>query len=405
VPRPPASESPLKPFSAIFALLLSVFFLIAGNALTGLIVPMRAKIEGFPELSIGLLGSVYFAGMLAGSLAAPLIVRRAGHIRAFSAFVAASVIVVILCPVWVAPAPWLAMRACIGFAFAGLYGVIESWINSKASNANRGALYGVYQIVSYAGSACGQLLLTLQAPTSFQLFSVAGALLAMSIVPLAMTTAEPPLEPKTVRIRLGWLARLSPVAAVLAVGVGAANGAVIALGPVYALGLGLSPEAVPWFTTAIVLGSAIGVYPAGRLSDHFDRRIVIVVFSVVGALIETALWRHQGGGAMLVALGFAVGLTSFALYTLAISHANDRASADELILISSGMLFLYCAGAIVAPAFAAQMMRMFGPSALFAESALIHLGLAAFTLWRIVRVAPVGQERRRPPHGPEPELP
>jgi MFS family permease len=149
------------------------------------------------------------------------------------------------------------------------------------------------------------------------LFSVAGALLAMSIVPLAMTTAEPPLEPKTVRIRLGWLARLSPVAAVLAVGVGAANGAVIALGPVYALGLGLSPEAVPWFTTAIVLGSAMGVYPAGRLSDHFDRRIVIVVVSVVGALLETLLWRHQGGGALLVALGFAVGVTSFALYTRA----------------------------------------------------------------------------------------
>jgi MFS family permease len=374
----------LKTFSAIVAMLASVFLLIAGNAVAGLIVPLRAKIEGFPELAIGLLGSAYFVGMLAGSLAAPAIVKRAGHIRAFSAFVAGSVVMVILYPLWVQPAAWLIMRGGLGFALAGLYGIIESWINSKASNANRGALYGIYQIVNYCASAFGQLILTLRAPNSYELFSVAGALLAMAIVPLAMTTVEPPLEPKTVRIRLGWLVRVSPVAALAAVLVGAANGAMWAMGPIYALGQGLRPEEVPWFTTAVVIGSAIGVYPAGRLSDHFDRRFVIVAVAGAGAALEVVLWRWQGGGAMLVALGFAVGVTTFALYTLAISHANDRASASELMLISSGMLFLYCLGGILAPALAASMMRLYGPSALFAQNALVHLALAAFTLWRVV---------------------
>jgi MFS family permease len=332
----------------------------------------------------------------------------AGHIRAFSAFVAASVVIVILYPIWVAPAVWLVMRAALGFAFAGLYGIIESWINSKATNSNRGALYGVYQIITYCGSACGQLLLTLHTPRSYELFSAAGALLAMSIVPLAMTKVEAPIQPKAVRIRLSRLARLSPVAAVAAVAVGAANGAFWALGPVYALGLGLSPQAVPWFTTAVILGSAIGVYPAGRLSDHFDRRVVIVAMAGAGALLEIALWRYRDGGASLVALGFAVGVTAFALYTLAISHANDRASAEQTMLVSSGMLFLYCIGAILAPALAALMMRLFGPSTLFAQNALIHLGLAAFTLWRIVRQAPVASARRSAqerPQRPEPGLP
>jgi MFS family permease len=152
---------------------------------------------------------------------------------------------------------------------------------------------------------------------------------------------------------------------------------------------------VPWFTTAVVIGSAIGVYPAGRLSDHFDRRLVIIVVAGAGAALEVALWRYQGGGAGLVALGFAVGVTTFALYTLAISHANDRASADQLLLISSAMLFLYCVGAILAPALAALMMRLFGPSALFAQNALVHLTLAAFTLWRIVTDAPARAARAR----------
>ena len=65
-------------FSSITALLLSVLMLIGGNSLVGIATPLRARIEGFPDLTIGLLGSVYFAGMLARTLAAPAIVRRGG---------------------------------------------------------------------------------------------------------------------------------------------------------------------------------------------------------------------------------------------------------------------------------------------------------------------------------------
>jgi MFS family permease len=398
----------VKPLSAIVARLVSVFLLIAGAGLASLIVPLRAKLAGFPEVSIGLLGSAYFTGMLGGSLVAPTIVRRAGHIRAFSAFVAGSVVTVIVLPIWPSPWVWLLMRGALGFAFAGLYGVTESWINSKADNANRGALYGVYQIVTFGGSAFGQLLMTMETPTSYEAFSLAGILLALGIVPLAMTSVEPPLEPKSVRIRLLWLVRTSPVAALAAIAVGAANGAVYALGPIYALGLGLSPAAVPWFTTAVVLGSAVGVYPAGRLSDRFDRRFVLVAAASLGAAFEAVLWRYHGGGFSLVLLGFAVGVTSFSLYTIAISHANDRASAEQLLLVSSSMLFLYCIGAILAPTFAASMMRVFGPSALFAQNSLIHLALALFALWRIaLKQAPSAPFPRAPEESqrPEPRMP
>ena len=65
-------------FSSITALLLSVLMPIGGNSPVGIATPLRARIEGFPDLTIGLLGSVYFAGMLARTLAAPAIVRRGG---------------------------------------------------------------------------------------------------------------------------------------------------------------------------------------------------------------------------------------------------------------------------------------------------------------------------------------
>ena len=62
-------------------------------------------------------------------------------------------------PVMLSPWAWLICRALIGFVFAGLYAVIESWINAKATNSNRGALYALYQIANFAASASGQMAL------------------------------------------------------------------------------------------------------------------------------------------------------------------------------------------------------------------------------------------------------
>jgi hypothetical protein len=81
----------LSAFSSIAALLLSELLLIGGDALIAVTTPLRARLEGFPDFIVGLLGSVYFAGMLAGALAAPIIIGRGGHIRAFAAFVALAI--------------------------------------------------------------------------------------------------------------------------------------------------------------------------------------------------------------------------------------------------------------------------------------------------------------------------
>jgi MFS family permease len=179
-------------FSSIAALLLSVLMLIGGNSLAGVVTPLRARIEGFPDLIVGLLGSVYFAGMLAGTLAAPAIIRRGGHIRAYAAFVALAVVSVILMPVLLSQWAWLGARALLGFVFAGLYAVIEAWINAKATNANRGVLYALYQIANFGASASGQLALKPLGAGGFSPFAVAGALLALATVPMAMTASIRP---------------------------------------------------------------------------------------------------------------------------------------------------------------------------------------------------------------------
>ena len=368
-------------FSSITALLLSVLMLIAGNSLVGVVTPLRARIEGFPDLIVGLLGSVYFAGMLAGTLAAPAIIRRGGHIRAYAAFVALAVVSVILMPVIPTRWAWLGSRALLGFVFAGLYAVIDAWINAKATNANRGVLYALYQIANFGASAGGQLALKPLGAGGFSPFAVAGALLALATVPMAMTSVDPPAQPRSVRPRLLWLVRMAPVSCFAALAAGAANGALFALGPVFAVGIGMATRNAPLFTSSIVLGSALGVLPIAAISDRVDRRLVIAAVTIAGAACEVALSRVAAPGAWLIVLGFLVGLTTYSLYTLAISLANDDGAPHDLIFISVGLLFIYCIAAIAAPAVASVLMKDFGPRMLFIQNASVHLGIAALALW------------------------
>ena len=378
--------------SSIVALLVSVLALIAGNGLLNTLVPLRAKLDGFGDVAIGLLGSAYFAGMLAGTLAAPALIARVGSIRAFSALAALAVMIALLYPVAIDPMAWVALRYGIGFVFAGFYAVIESWLSHRSSNANRGRIYALYQVVSYVGTAGGQQILAWVDPRSTALFSVAAGFFAVAMLPLAFTQAEPPPLPRTRTLRLGWLFRHVPVAAVAVLCIGAANGSFWALAPVYGLGLGLSPGQVATLVTAVVIGTALALYPVGRRSDRTDRCRLMVGFALAGIAVEAALASVGGLPFPVVALlGVALGATTMVLYTLAVSHANDEAGPDHAVTVAAGLLFLYCVGAIVAPLLASAAMARWGTWALFAQNAVAHAVLVVFAIgWQLRRAADRG---------------
>ena len=370
--------------SSIAALLASVVLLISGNALIAIAAPLQARVAGFADLTVGLLGSAYFSGMLGGTLGAPALIARAGHVRAFAAFVALAVASVVLMPIVPTPSAWLFFRAVTGFVFAGLYAVIEAWINARASNANRARLYALYQIANFGATAAGQMALRPLGPESFEPFAVSGALLALAIVPMALTRVEPPAAPRTVKPRLFWLARVAPLACLTAFAAGAANGASISLSPIFAADIGMSAENVPLFTSAIVLGSALGIFPIAAISDRMDRRLVIAVAMTFGAVLEIALARFASPSLWIVGLGFLVGLATYSLYTLTVSLANDGAAPQDLIHISVGLLFIYCVAAIASPAIASVLMRDFGPQALFVQNAFVHGVVAAVAFSRVI---------------------
>ena len=368
----------MSKLAPIAAVLISVFLLISGNALVGVVVPVRGSLDGFGELTVGLLGSAYFGGMLAGAALTPPMVRRAGHIRAFSAFVAVGVVATVLLPAVVTPIAWLISRAIVGFVLAGIYSIVECWINgARDQRQSRRALRRLSdrQLGRHRGRPAPYARPRSQGfPALLRRRGVYG----FAIVAARHDQRRGPQLPRSVRVRWSSVKRLSAVAALGGLVAGICNGATLSLAPVYALQIGVEPERVPYFTASLMMGTALGVYPIGWLSDRMDRRVITALAMAIGASFEIALAWLNPTGAPLIGLGFLVGLTTYTLYTLAAAIANDGAAAHEMVLISATLLFVYCVGAIVSPAVASLAMRAYGPAALFWLTAAVHAALAGY---------------------------
>ena len=119
-------------------LFVGVGFIMLGNGLQGTLLGLRATLEGFSTLATGVMMSGYFIGIFIGSMLAPRLVSRVGHIRVFGALASAASIAILVHSILIHPATWFVMRLVTGISYAGLFVVSESWLNDRASNETRG---------------------------------------------------------------------------------------------------------------------------------------------------------------------------------------------------------------------------------------------------------------------------
>ncbi len=370
----------------VAALLLSAALLLMGNGLQGTLLPVRANLEGFAVPEIGLIGTAYYIGFAAGCYYGGRIVRRAGHIRTFSAMASLASAIALVHALFPNPVLWWLLRGSAGFCFAVLYVVIESWLNERASNENRGRILSVYNIINLTVITVGQMMLTLADPSAFPLFALVSVLVSLAVIPLAMTQAVPPSPVERVRIQLRSLYAMSPVGCVGVFVVGLVNGAFWALGPVFAQERGFAVVGIALFMSGAVLAGAVGQWPLGRLSDRRDRRQIIVAACVLGTLASVAILVFADIAPwVLFAAVLVFGAVAFPLYSLCLAHTNDFVPRNEFVATSSAMLLLYAVGAALGAIPASVLMSQIGPLGLFASTALGHLFLAGFALTRMRR--------------------
>lgn len=367
----------LSQMTSIFTALIILLF---GHGLQQTILPMAGSSLGWPAPIISLLGAGYFFGFILGCYRIPAWVRLVGHARVFSACGGLATIAVLLFEFTTNAPLWVSLRALTGFSFAGLYLVIESWLNSATTNDRRGMTMSLYSLISLFALMMGQLQADLDLSTGIAITAIS---FCLAIFPIALTETKQPETPHDLALSFRVTYRASQVAP-LASGVsGFVLGLVWSVGAVFAANTIGSPAAGTDFITCLLLGGICSLMPLGRLSDRVDRRLVIFGASLLGCAVSLYAWIDQPTYTSLMFAAFVIGATGTPLYSLAIAHANDNASTD-FIVVGSTLLVANGLGAISAPLLYAGLTASFWQNdVLFL---LVGLGFLTNTLWTLFRL-------------------
>jgi MFS family permease len=398
--------------ASVAALLLGVTIINTGNGLFSTFLSLRMTLEGFSTETTGLVMSAYYLGLIVGARTCDRLINRVGHIRAFSALAAGVSTIVLVAGFFVSPYVWGAMRATLGFCFAGLFMVVESWLNARAGSATRGQLFSLYMMVGYLATGSGQLLLNIYDSYSRDFFMIAALLYSASLVPLALTSAETPQPVPSSRLGFTRLYRDSPLGVLGCVASGLVTSALYGMGAVFAKASGLGVGHVSYFMSAAIMSGLLFQYPIGRLSDRMDRRYVIVGVALLTATVSVAIALVAAQGLptrtakfAVIALACLFGGFSFTLYPLGVSHANDFLEARDRVKASGGLLLSWGVGASFGPLAASTFMSRMGAAGLFVYTAAVSVILALFALWRMTRrpsVPAAAKDAFAPPSGVTP---
>lgn len=390
--------------TSLSALILSIVLLVSGNAFLMTLLGIRLSIEQVAPDVIGWVLVCYSIGFVLGTLYVHRVIGRVGHIRAFAVFAAVAAVASLMYPMAVSMVFWAFLRVLSGFSIAGVLVVIESWFSSRATNANRGALFAVYQIVFYLSAAGGQLVVNVGDPANFMPFSLAAILLTLALVPLSLTRMEAPAIEQASRMSIFTLARqsFSGVAGALICGV--MIGGFYALGPVYATLVGLDVAKTSTFMASAIVAAMILAWPLGRVCDRFDRRRVMFWVALIAAAAAGAVGVLETTNlAMLTLLvGLFTGLSA-SVYPIAVAITNDRMETSRIVSASATLLLSYGVGSVIGPIVMAELIGLLGPRGLFLGNAGFLVLLALITSYRISHTedVPVEEQEHFVPAMPE----
>ncbi len=368
----------------LIPLLITAGILIGGNGLQGTFISLRALEEGFSTSMIGIIGTGYNIGFAIGCIYVTRIIRSIGHIRTFSALAAIASAASISMLLFIHPTSWFAMRLIQGLCFAGLFAVVESWLNARVTNSTRARTLSIYRFVDLGAVTLAQYIIPAVGIGGFELFTIISMALTLSLVPISFADRSSPAPPQAVRFDLRVLWKVSPLATVGCIVVGLTNSSFRSLGPIYADGIGMSITSIATFMSVGIFAGVVLQYPLGHYSDKLDRRFIILIsaFGTFSAGLFLAFVAGTNEWLNFVGI-FVFGAFGMPLYSLCSAHANDHAAPGQHALVSAGTLFFWSIGAVIGPLFASFMLDHFGPRALFIYTTAVLFAFMVYTLQRM----------------------
>ena len=370
----------ILPISSLF---LSITFLAIGYGLMITYIGVYLKQAGVSSFSIGLINSAFFLGAIASSIFSQKIISTIGHIRSFASFAALMVIAFLLHSVYLNEFFWGFLRLISGFSFYALLIIVESWLNEKSSNSQRGQILAIYTIIFYLSTALGQLFLTIPKDSEFFVFTVGSVLVLFSLITIAMTKIKEPILKPFEQYSFPKLYSIVPLALTGSFIGGFFVGSFFTMLPLTILHKFDSTTILSIFMSLTLIGGLVSQWPIGKLSDKYGRRKLIAFCGFFTAFVSLLFIIVPELNSYYYILALLLGVTIFAIYPLSLARANDVLDENkDMVEISRALLFAYGAGSFIAPIILGIIFTFLNYEAIFFIYLTIGFFLGLYSLSR-----------------------
>jgi Arabinose efflux permease len=296
--------------------------------------------------------------------------------------------------VFVHPLIWIVGRFITGLALIGVYIVVESWLNDRATNRNRGKVLGIYMFITFFGLALGTLLLNFSSPEKYEPFILISLLFSIALIPILLTKRKPPSFKKISSINIKQLYKISPLGTVSMFCTGFIHSSIFTLGAVYAAKINFSIFEISLFLFVISISGAFFQWPIGYYSDKTDRRLILVFCTflsvifcalaifVSGTSIENMYLAISTGMEKIIFFVLVTFYAGFALpmFTLNLAYVNDFIEKEKFVAAGAGLQLIFGMGAMGGPILCSTFMNFFGPNGFFIFLGIFHLIIGFFGL-------------------------
>jgi len=366
---------------AISSLFFSIAFLAIGYGMIMTFVGVFLKEQGTSDIVIGLINAAFFLGAIASSIFSQKIISSVGHIRSFVTFASLMVITFLLHSLFLNEFFWGILRFISGFAYYGLLIILESWLNEKSSNEQRGQILAIYTTIFYLATALGQLLLNIDEDFKHMIFSIGAILVLFSVIFIAMTKIKEPIIKPFERYSFPKLYNVVPLAVTGSFIGGFLIGGFFTMIPLYILKIFDSKEILSFFMTLALVGGLLSQWPLGKLSDIYGRRKIIAFTGLLTAISSLLFIVLPPSETMIYILAVLLGISIFCIYPLSLSRANDVIDENkDIVEISRSLLFAYGTGSFLAPIIIGLGFNYFNHHIMFIIFTILGVYLAIYAL-------------------------
>jgi MFS family permease len=376
-----------------WALFTGMGFIMMAHGYQGSLLGVRAVQEEFSLVATGLMLSGYYVGYFVGAKTIPGFIFRVGHIRVFAAFASIASIVILIHSIFVHPLIWFILRIITGVSMVSIYTIAESWLNDRSSNKNRGSVLSIYMIVLYGSMAIGMFFLNFSKPENFQPFILVSLFMSLALIPILLTKRKAPTFKKITSMSLRELYKTSPLGMVGSLFYGTAQSALFSLLAVYAASMNFTIFEISLVTFLLAISGAVAQFPVGKLSDKFDRRLVIIyttfgaaffalcaifasdVMYLPGKLGTNKTWFYI----FLILFSFC----SLPMFAIIFAHTNDFIPKEKFVAAGAGLQFTFGLGAISGPFLCSLFMNVIGSNGYFVFLIIFHSIIGIFAIHRM----------------------